>query len=278
MSTYCHLCGQFVGIDTDHLNWGLSGPTIDGFEFVCDRCVNRKLNFGEPRQGGCLYCENESDYSLQTYEPSITSSGPIFHRADHNDRPMICQDHFEELDESDSDNIQSIDDAIPSSNGSDPPDVSIPDAVGQEEDRHLEYKETFQYNIHTEQPDGDLKEEVVKEVVAFANTEGGVVIIGVQDGDKTVTGLQRDYESMGVDWDGFSLRVGNSISNINNGFAASCTSVERYSTDGSDICVIRVTPSPDAVFTGDDDFYVRQDSSSVPLSGEEMVRYITNNF
>lgn len=278
MSSYCYLCGQFVAIDTDHVNWGLSGPAIDGFEFVCDRCVNKKLNFGEPREGGCLYCENDTDYSLRTYEPSITSSGPIFHTADHNDRPIVCQEHLEEIDESDRENILSIGDTTLGSDRSNPPNVSIPDAIGQEEDRHLEYKETFQYNVVAEQPDKNLKEEVVEEVVAFANTEGGVVIIGVRDDDKEITGLQRDYESMGVGWDSFSLQVGDMISNINNDFAASCTSVEQHNSDGSDICVIRVSPSPDAVFTGDDEFYVRQDSSSVPLSGEEMVRYITNNF
>jgi len=278
MAEYCYLCGKFVEITPDRVVWGLSQPSSEEFELVCDRCVNNKLNFGEPGKGGCLYCDDEPDYNLRRYGVSAHTAGYSFF-AKRGIRPIVCAEHLEKLDESDQDRILSIDDTLTSEDQLQPPGIQIPEAIGQEEGQHLEYKETFQYDVYNDKQRKDLKSNVTDEVAAFGNSEGGVVVIGVRDSDKEVTGLNRDYQSMNGKWDGFALQVGDVISsNIGEAFAASCTSIQQHQIEGTDICAIYVDPSPNALFTADNEFYVRQGNSSQPLKGEEMAKYISNHW
>lgn len=277
MTEYCYLCGKFVEVVHEGNVWGLSQPSSDESEIVCDRCVNSKLNFGEPRRGGCLYCDEDTDYVLRKYTTKAYASGFGF-IPNSRKRPIICEDHLEELDESDQEQIMSIENTHTSKDELQPPDVSIPETIGQEEGPYLEYKETFQCNPHTGNQQKSLKSKVVKEVAAFGNSEGGVVVIGVND-SKQVTGLESDYRSMDKERDGFALEVGDIISsNIGPGFAAEYTSTEFHEIDGKDVFAIRVDPSPNPLFTADDSFYVRQGSSSRPLETEETVSYISNHW
>jgi hypothetical protein len=64
------------------------------------------------------------------------------------------------------------------------------------ESKRVEFKETFLYHVHKQEADKELKEEVAKEVCSFANSKGGVVIIGIEDDEKEVMGLSRDYNLM----------------------------------------------------------------------------------
>ena len=45
----------------------------------------------------------------------------------------------------------------------------------------------------------ELKKAVVKTVVAFLNTDGGELVIGVRDDDRAVTGIEPDLASQGSD-------------------------------------------------------------------------------
>ena len=278
MTEYCGLCGQFVEVVSDREVWGIGRPIDDGFDLVCDYCVHEKLKFGKARQGGCLYCDDEATYELRSYTVKMSTSGHHFY-PNRDNRPIVCEEHFHELDESDEEDIMSIEDVLDRGTQIEVPDIPMPEAIGQEESQHLEYKETYQYNVYTDEQDKSLKSKTTKEVAAFGNSEGGTVVIGVRDNDKTVTGLDRDYDSMNQDWDGFALQVNDVIrSDIGDVFTASCVSVDRYQVDGADVCAIHVDPSPAPLFVGTDDFYVRQGSSSQPLSLEDTVEYISTHW
>ena len=272
------MCGQFVEVTSDRDVWGINKEGDEEFDLVCDHCVHEKLNFGKARQGGCLYCNREPVYILRTYGVGVTTSGHHFH-SKRDIRPIICEEHFEELDESNEQEIMSIEEALDRGTQIEAPDVPLPEAIGQEEDQHLEYKETYQYDVYNDEQDKSLKSKTVKEVAALGNSEGGVVVIGVRDEDKEVTGLDRDYDSMGQDWDGFARQVSDVLrSDIGDVFTASQVSVERCVIDSTDICAIRVDPSPTPLFVGSDEFYVRQGSSSQPLSVEDTVDYISTHW
>ena len=57
---------------------------------------------------------------------------------------------------------------------------------------HNEFRETFSVAVKGG-TDKEVKETAVKEVVAFANTEGGRLFIGVNDASG-ITGLKRDLK------------------------------------------------------------------------------------
>lgn len=150
--------------------WKLSHLSDDNKGLVCDRCIQNKLNSGNP-VGSCLYCEEEVDYQLQRMGVDMSTSGPIIFTKSQI-KPMVCEDHFEDLEEKDKDHTLDIDDVVEDEWVTDKPDKPVPELIGDEESKYLEYKETFLYDVYQDQPNPELKSEVAKEVCAFGNSWG----------------------------------------------------------------------------------------------------------
>jgi len=152
----------------------------------------------------------------------------------------------------------------------------------QGESEQIEFKETFLYHTYKEEPDKELKQEIAKEVCSFANTEGGVVIIGVEDDEKEVTGLSRDYDIINKGKDGFEVQLHTEIaSRLGDTVDASCVESEFRTHDEKEVCMIWVSASSEPVYFEDDDnttFYVRSGSSKRPLSIDDVVRYIDEHW
>jgi len=51
----------------------------------------------------------------------------------------------------------------------------------------LEFKSSLRYNIRANRMDKDIENSVLKTIVAFCNTKGGELLIGVSD-DKSISG------------------------------------------------------------------------------------------
>ena len=259
MTEFCYLCDRFVEVNKNEEIWRLEQPGDREFNIICDRCVNKTLHFGEPRRGGCLFCKKEPEYNLRKYGVSLSTSGFHYH-GKIDTRPIICESHLKEIREPES-QVLSIEDTLIDEDQLRSPDIHIPEAIGEDEDQHLEYKETFQYNTYTDEKDDQLKLEVANEIAAFGNSEGGVLVIGVRDEDKKIMGLERDYQLVNKGWDDIELQIGGLVSGkIGDAFTASCTTIERHQVENEDVCVIRVDPSPNPLFTEDSQFYVRQGS------------------
>lgn len=159
---------------------------------------------------------------------------------------------------------------------------SIEDLIARGENARIEFKETFLYDVHRRQPNKDLKATTVKEISALANAEGGVVIIGVEDTEREVTGIDRDLQLMKDGKDDFELQLTREISNrLNHMMASVYTETEFKEVDGKEVCVVWVDPSPDPVYfddNGQERFYVRAGSSSDPLTMHEAQEYIERHF
>src|SRR5205823_8323387 len=72
------------------------------------------------------------------------------------------------------------------------------------EDDLVEFKETARYNAHTHQVDSKLEAAVLRSIAGFLNSQGGTLIIGVNDSGALV-GLDRDLKTFSkrVNPDGF---------------------------------------------------------------------------
>jgi len=148
------------------------------------------------------------------------------------------------------------------------------------ENDRVEFKETILYDVYRDQPNKELKYEAVKEICAFANSNGGELIIGVEDKDKEIKGIERDLKLMRKGKDSFELQLNQAISDkISESFASMYTQVQFEEINGQEVCVVSVEESPDPVYYGDEkEFYVRIGSSSKPLNPEEMMDYIEEEF
>lgn len=157
----------------------------------------------------------------------------------------------------------------------------IMDLIEKGENDRIEFKETILYDVYQNQANKDLKYEAVKEIAAFANSNGGTLIIGVEDEDKEIKGIDRDLPLMKKgNKDSFELELNQAISDkLNESFVSIYTQLEFVEVDGKELCVVSVEPSSDPVYYGAErDFYVRMGSSTRPLNPEETIKYIEENF
>lgn len=157
------------------------------------------------------------------------------------------------------------------------PKLDINDLIKQEESYNLEFKSTFSWNIKDNKVDKELKFSVLKTVVGFMNSNGGTLVIGVDD-DHGVIGMDLDYKS---NWkgnkDGFLMDIGNSleapigVTNYNK-----YISVDFAQINGKEICIVKVEKSLDPIFIKKDNkklLYVRLDNKTEPMDDPEEINY-----
>jgi len=173
-------------------------------------------------------------------------------------------------------------DSLVTEGGEGPEKESVEDLIAGGENARVEFKETFLYDVYQDQPNKDLKAAVAKEVAAFANSGGGVVIIGVEDNNFEPVGIGRDLNLMQGGRDSFELQLNREISNrLGKMMATAYTHVTFEEVDGNTVCVVWVDDSPDPVYFEEDNgekFYARSGSSSEPLGIQDANQYIQQNW
>jgi hypothetical protein len=89
--------------------------------------------------------------------------------------------------------------------------VSLEEMIAEGESDELEFKSTLRWDLREALVNKKLEEVIMKTVAAFANSDGGTLLIGVGDnGD--VLGLEPDYHSLGgADRDKFDHAVAKAI-------------------------------------------------------------------
>jgi len=69
---------------------------------------------------------------------------------------------------------------------------SLSEILKQDENRFLEFKSSLRWDYRQEKLNPILEDVIIKTVAAFGNSDGGILLIGVDD-DKNILGLQNDY-------------------------------------------------------------------------------------
>ena len=113
----------------------------------------------------------------------------------------------------------------------------------------VEFMPTLRVNLRTGEPDKDMEHEALKNIAAFLNTDGGTLIIGVNDYG----------EPLGLDQDGFTNEdeteqyLCNIVNNQIGTGAWENINVEFASYQSKRILVIRCMKSSDLVYVGKDE-------------------------
>jgi hypothetical protein len=169
------------------------------------------------------------------------------------------------------------------SNGS-PPKASVEEILRRGEDDKTEFKSTARYNLHTQQRDERLEHSIIKSIAAFANSDGGTLIIGVDDAAQPL-GLANDYGLIGKgDRDGFALWLTDLLEHTIGRSAATNLSISFHEIDGHEICRVEVPPSPRPVFVNPakgentDEFFVRISASTRKLLTNEVLKYTADRW
>ncbi len=158
--------------------------------------------------------------------------------------------------------------------------IKISVDISKGESNHIEFKRSIRWDHRKENVNKELKFPVLKTISAFLNTDGGKVIIGVND-DGTPIGIEKDILTLKKDEDGYEQHLMELIDN-NIGSDISVyikTSFMRFK--GYKIAIICVKKSPYPVYlksNSEKKFYIRSGNTTRKLDGEGLNRYIDNQW
>ncbi len=147
------------------------------------------------------------------------------------------------------------------------------DCMSRGEDSSVEFKSTVRTNLQTGKQGKEIEFAWLKAVVAFLNSSGGILLIGVND-DGEITGIEPDnFEND----DRCQLHLKNLINHHIGAEFSSFINIELVAVDGKTVVLVECAPSKEPVFLKigkNEEFYIRSGPSSMKLSPSKMVRYI----
>lgn len=144
----------------------------------------------------------------------------------------------------------------------------------------LEFKSSLRYNILANKLDKDIENSIVKTIVAFCNTKGGELLIGVAD-DKSILGIEPDGFP---NEDKFQLHLRNILMERIVPSVAEFVEFSVVTIDGKAICRVacRQSKRQEIWFKPDKNspelFYVRLGPSSTELQPRQAFAYIREHF
>ncbi len=141
------------------------------------------------------------------------------------------------------------------------------------EGNKLEFKSTLRTNLKTGKTDKAIELAWLKSVAAFMNSEGGTLLIGVND-DSGIVGIEADgFESD----DKCGLHVKNLLNQHIGAEFSRYIDCDLKTIYGKTIVVITCEKVTDPVFLAagkNEDFFIRSGPSSIRLSMSKMVKYL----
>jgi len=165
--------------------------------------------------------------------------------------------------------------------------VSIEDLIEEGETDDLEFKSSIRWDYQQQASNKKLEDVILKSIAAFANGQGGTLLIGVND-DGKVLGLDRDYAALGnADHDKFERHLRTLFNNaFGDAFVVTKLKVEFHEVQGAEVCRVDIQPSPKPLILNVTDkngqpvqrFYVRNGNSSREMPLSEMHTYVSERF
>lgn len=153
---------------------------------------------------------------------------------------------------------------------------SIAELIKTGESMVLELKSTLQWDVVNNRINKALRHSVLKTITAFMNSEGGTLIIGVEDsGD--LYGLDNDLKAVGGSTDRFEQLIVSLAVNGIGPLAAQNIQIRFELLRGVEICVVAVNAIRGGVFLKTDNrkqFYVRIGNTTQPLDSEDTHEYL----
>ncbi len=152
------------------------------------------------------------------------------------------------------------------------------------ENLNTEFKSSVRYDYSQKKPNKELELEIAKTIVAFLDTEGGKLFIGVDD-DGQILGLNNDYLSLRKkNRDGFKLKL---VEIINNYIGKEYNNPKTIKFDfkkieNKEICIITVKKSEEPIYLkinkDEEVIIIRTEASSIKLNTREALKYIKNRW
>ena len=151
---------------------------------------------------------------------------------------------------------------------------SLMDIIRQGETDRVEFKSTLRWNLKTDRADKGVEKAWLKTIVAFLNTDGGTLLVGVDDAGAIVGITEDRFETE----DKYRLHVNNRLKEHIGLGCAACIRYDLNDIGEKKVLVVDCKPSPQPVFLKmgrDEEFFIRIGPGSRKLSPSEVIEYIT---
>lgn len=156
--------------------------------------------------------------------------------------------------------------------------VNILDLLNKDEHENLEFKSTFRWDTKQNTVNRILEKSVMKTIAGLLNSQGGHLVIGVDD-NKAIVGLAADFGSLvRKDADGFENHFTQVFHNMIGAEFRQFVKLNWSQVDGKECCVVTVSQSQKpAYLKGDnngEEFYIRTGNGTTALKLSEANAYI----
>jgi DNA-binding response OmpR family regulator len=151
--------------------------------------------------------------------------------------------------------------------------AKIKSLISSGESDRLEFKSTLRWNLKTNRSEKGIEKAWLKSVVAFLNTDGGVLLVGVTD-DGDILGIEADQFD---NQDKYLLHVNNCLQQHVGLEHSGFIRYQLIPVEEKKVLLIECQPSPSAAFLRigkNEDFYVRVGPGSRRLSTSEVLSYM----
>ncbi len=148
----------------------------------------------------------------------------------------------------------------------------IKDLIRTGENDVLEFKSTLRWNLKADRADKNIELACLKTIVAFMNTEGGTLLVGVTD-EGTIAGIEADNFP---NEDKFLLHFNNLVKEHIGLEFSDFISFGIKHIDGKAILVVDCTRASDPVFLrhgADEELYIRVGPGSRKLPASKILEY-----
>ncbi len=156
------------------------------------------------------------------------------------------------------------------------PIVRLTNYINAGEGPGVEFKSSVRMNLNTGKVGKEIELAWIKAVVAFLNTTGGALLIGVND-EGRIVGLAADnFENN----DRCLLHLKNLIHQHIGAEFAGCIQTTLVESENAEVVLLECQAAPDPVFCKvgkNEEFYIRSGPSSTKLTPSQMISYVLQN-
>lgn len=151
--------------------------------------------------------------------------------------------------------------------------------VREGETKYVEFKETLSLNVknQTNKKDKNLEIGALKTVVAFLNTDGGKLLIGVSD-DGKITGLDAEIDIFYKNTDQFLLHWTNLLRDQIGEKYHPFINHRMIHVDAKHVLLVECDQSRIPCYLNKRDFYIRINPASKKLDVPDAVEYVQSHF
>lgn len=155
---------------------------------------------------------------------------------------------------------------------------SIGEMLKSGEHDKLEFKTSLRWDAKRNQINKDLEKAVMKTVAAFLNSDGGYLLIGVDD-EGYLVGLETDFASLPKpNTDGFENHFNNLFNAMIGPEFRRLVKLKFDNIGGKTVCLVDIESGykPAYLKTGDsEDFYIRTGNATTSLKMSEVATYVS---